>query len=66
MSPLWQPHKDLSAIDSSEAIRKILDCLDLPSRPPVARAFTERDTNELEAIPLAFLAALAKKNHVVF
>ena len=39
----------LASIHSSEAIRKILDYLGLPSRPPpVARALTERETNELD------------------
>ena len=39
----------ISANHSQEAIRKILDCLGLPSRaPPVARALTERETNELD------------------
>jgi len=34
----------IAAIHSSEAIRKILDCLGLPSRPPpIAPAVQDRD-----------------------
>jgi len=38
----------LAAIDSPEAIRKILTCLDLPARPPpVAPALPDAATNDL-------------------
>jgi hypothetical protein len=38
----------LAAIHSSEAVRKILDCLGLPSRaPPIARALPDREIDEL-------------------
>jgi hypothetical protein len=33
MPPVWQPHAILCAVNP-EAIRKILDRLGLPSRPP--------------------------------
>ena len=37
----------LAAIHPPEAIRKILDCLGLPSRPPpIARALPEREIDE--------------------
>jgi hypothetical protein len=39
----------LCAIHPPEAIRKILDCLGLPSRPPqIASAELEGDVDELE------------------
>jgi hypothetical protein len=38
----------LAAIHPPEAIRKILDCLGLPSRPPpIARALPDREIDEL-------------------
>jgi hypothetical protein len=38
----------IAAIHSAEAIRKILDCLGIPSRaPPLARALPEREIDEL-------------------
>jgi len=40
----------IAAIHSSEAIRGILDYLDLPSRaPPIAPAVNEREQWELES-----------------
>jgi hypothetical protein len=42
-------HRILAAIHPPEAIRKIFDCLGLPSRPPpIARALAEREIDELD------------------
>jgi hypothetical protein len=39
----------LAAIHPPDAIRKILDCLGLPSKPPpIARALPEREIDELD------------------
>jgi len=39
----------LAAINPPETIRKILDCLGLPSRPPpIAHALPDREIEELD------------------
>jgi hypothetical protein len=42
------PLRILAAIQSPDAIRKILDCLDLPSRAPPISAAAPRDDPQLE------------------